>query len=296
MGGIHTDMNAATPLAGLFAAGECACVSINGANRLGSNSLAEILVFGARAGRAAAAFASANPFAAESTVRTEARGRRRRASATLFTREGGSETVAGLRKAMHDTIEIGRRHLPQPCVAAGDLRANSTELRQRYEKVQLQDRSNVFNTDLIRGLGARRYAGCRRGHGAFRRVPQGIARLAPAARLSRAGRSTTTSGTALRPIAARSRRTIELSRRRDHAFATGGAGLWRGRRMSETVTLEILRYQPETRQRAAFPDATPSPTTRTGSCSMRSITSRTMWMPRCLIAGPATWRCAAAAA
>jgi Succinate dehydrogenase/fumarate reductase, flavoprotein subunit len=44
MGGIHTDIDTATPLPGLFAAGECACVSINGANRLGSNSLAEIVV------------------------------------------------------------------------------------------------------------------------------------------------------------------------------------------------------------------------------------------------------------
>ncbi len=50
MGGIHTDINAATPMSGLYAAGECACVSINGANRLGSNSLGELLVFGARAG------------------------------------------------------------------------------------------------------------------------------------------------------------------------------------------------------------------------------------------------------
>ncbi len=51
MGGVHTDINGATPLQGLFAAGEVACVSINGANRLGSNSLTECLVFGARAGR-----------------------------------------------------------------------------------------------------------------------------------------------------------------------------------------------------------------------------------------------------
>ena len=51
MGGVHTDMNGATPLPGLYAAGEVACVSINGANRLGSNSLPELLVFGARAGR-----------------------------------------------------------------------------------------------------------------------------------------------------------------------------------------------------------------------------------------------------
>src|SRR5207245_4105631 len=60
MGGVHTDLNGATPLAGLYAAGEVACVSINGANRLGSNSLPELLVFGARAGRAAAEFASAS--------------------------------------------------------------------------------------------------------------------------------------------------------------------------------------------------------------------------------------------
>src|ERR1700736_1740890 len=58
MGGIHTDIHGATPLQGLYAAGEAACVSINGANRLGSNSLTEILVFGARAGIAAAAFAA----------------------------------------------------------------------------------------------------------------------------------------------------------------------------------------------------------------------------------------------
>src|SRR5687768_3775906 len=59
MGGVHTDINGATPIEGLFAAGETACVTINGANRLGSNSLPECLVFGARAGRAAAEYASA---------------------------------------------------------------------------------------------------------------------------------------------------------------------------------------------------------------------------------------------
>ncbi|MDP6172550.1 MAG: FAD-binding protein [Rhodospirillales bacterium] len=52
MGGIDTDIDAATCLDGFFAAGECACVSINGANRLGSNSLTELLVFGAGAGKA----------------------------------------------------------------------------------------------------------------------------------------------------------------------------------------------------------------------------------------------------
>src|SRR5712692_10450170 len=57
MGGIDTDIDGATVLPGLYAAGECACVSINGANRLGSNSLTELLVFGARAGRGAVAWA-----------------------------------------------------------------------------------------------------------------------------------------------------------------------------------------------------------------------------------------------
>jgi fumarate reductase flavoprotein subunit len=146
MGGIHTDLNTATSLHGLFAAGECACVSINGANRLGSNSLTELLVFGARAGQAASAFASANPLAGDSAVRDRARAAEQRIRA-LFTREGGSETVSGMRKAMHDTIENG----------AGIYRSNASleetcrelaELRLRYEKVQLQDRSNVFNTDL----------------------------------------------------------------------------------------------------------------------------------------------------
>src|SRR5882762_2217276 len=58
MGGVHTDTNGATPLKGLYAAGEAACVSLNGSNRLGSNSLGELLVFGARAGKAAAEYAS----------------------------------------------------------------------------------------------------------------------------------------------------------------------------------------------------------------------------------------------
>src|SRR6267143_5976660 len=58
MGGVHTDIDGATTLPGLYAAGETACVSINGANRLGSNSLPELLVFGARAGCAAAEYAT----------------------------------------------------------------------------------------------------------------------------------------------------------------------------------------------------------------------------------------------
>ena len=146
MGGIHTDVNTATSLPGLFAAGECACVSINGANRLGSNSLTEILVFGARAGRAAAAHAGANAAASEGVVRSSAQAAEGRIRG-LFKREGCKESVAGLRTEMHDAIESGAgiyRDQPSLQDACGKL----AELRLRYEKVQLQDRSNVFNTDL----------------------------------------------------------------------------------------------------------------------------------------------------
>ncbi len=150
MGGIHTDIDTATALPGLFAAGECACVSINGANRLGSNSLAEILVFGARAGRSAAAFAKTNPFGSTGGANRGADAAQARIR-TLFARDSSGDTVSGLRKAMNDTMESG----------AGIYRIEATlletcrilaELRARYENVQLQDRSNVFNTDLIQVL------------------------------------------------------------------------------------------------------------------------------------------------
>ena len=149
MGGIHTDIDTATPLPGLFAAGECACVSINGANRLGSNSLAEILVFGARAGRSAATFAKTNPIGDSTTASPGSEAAQARIR-VLFARDGG-ETVSGLRKAMNETMESGAgiyrsdASLRETCRTLADLRV-------RYEKVQLQDRSNVFNTDLIQVL------------------------------------------------------------------------------------------------------------------------------------------------
>src|SRR5215208_6708446 len=144
MGGIHTGIDTATPLPGLFAAGECACVSINGANRLGSNSLAEILVFGASAGRAAAAFAKTNAAIGAAVANAAAAAAQARIRA-LFMREDATETVSGLRKAMNDAMESGagiyrtERSLQDTCRIIRELRA-------RYERVQLVDRSNVFNT------------------------------------------------------------------------------------------------------------------------------------------------------
>src|SRR5437879_11965717 len=72
MGGVDANINGATVLPGLFAAGECACLSLNGSNRLGSNSLTELLVFGRRTARAAAQFALDHQRVASEAVKLEA--------------------------------------------------------------------------------------------------------------------------------------------------------------------------------------------------------------------------------
>src|SRR2546430_7758942 len=97
MGGVSTDNNGATPLSGLYAAGEVACVSINGANRLGSNSLPECLVFGARAGRAAAEYASSAPDPG-SAVLAQGRDEQRRVERELLHKTSGRERIAAIRQ------------------------------------------------------------------------------------------------------------------------------------------------------------------------------------------------------
>src|SRR5437867_10796451 len=104
MGGVHTNIDGATPVKGLYAAGEVACVSINGANRLGSNSLPELLVFGARAGRAAAAFAS-DQKAAGSAVLAQALDEQRRLEEQFLRKTSGREQIATIREEMQTTVE-----------------------------------------------------------------------------------------------------------------------------------------------------------------------------------------------
>jgi fumarate reductase flavoprotein subunit len=148
MGGIHTDIKAATSLPGLYAAGECACVSINGANRLGSNSLTELLVFGRRAALSAMEYlqSGARP-AGDAALAAAAQARIRE----LMQRSGGTETVAGLRKEMMHTMEQNAgiyrssEGLAAACATLG-------ELRQRYRKIELHDKTNVYNTDLLQAL------------------------------------------------------------------------------------------------------------------------------------------------
>jgi fumarate reductase flavoprotein subunit len=149
MGGVHTDIHGATPLTGMYAAGEVACVSINGANRLGSNSLPECLVFGARAGIAAAEFATGatDPAAVQAQERDE----RRRLEGDFLHRDGGREPLSVVREQMQETMEDGAgiyRSADSMTKAADKLR----ELQERFRTARVSDHSRTFNTELIAAL------------------------------------------------------------------------------------------------------------------------------------------------
>ena len=151
MGGIHTDIRGATSLEGLYAAGEVACVSINGANRLGSNSLPECLVFGTRAGRAAAVFAGRYRTAVPAAVLAQGRDEERRLSGELGRRAEGHERIADIRSEMQTTMENGAG-----IYRDGDSLAKAehelAELRLRYQHAAIDDHSTNFNTELIAWL------------------------------------------------------------------------------------------------------------------------------------------------
>ncbi|MGH2621399.1 MAG: fumarate reductase (quinol) flavoprotein subunit [Anaerolineales bacterium] len=151
MGGVDTDLHAATPVPGLYAAGEVACVSINGANRLGSNSLTELLVFGAQAGRLAAKFAEDHPKLDIQALQAQASDEAQRIETRFLRKEGGRERIAALRTEMGQAMESGAGIYRR----ADTLRSTIERLgnlRQRFENVRLDDRSYTFNTELIAAL------------------------------------------------------------------------------------------------------------------------------------------------
>ena len=170
MGGVHTDINGATPLPGLYAAGEVACVSINGANRLGSNSLPELLVFGARAGRAAAEYASRR------LRRSAARPRRRRRTSSAgwsrrcCDKTGGRERIA--RSSRRDAEDDGGR--APASTAPGDSLARAVGQAARAAGprrpiCRIEDHSRTFNTERVAALELVVHARRRRGDRRTRR-------------------------------------------------------------------------------------------------------------------------------
>lgn len=151
MGGISTDINAKTSLAGLYAAGETACVSINGGNRLGSNSLTELLVFGTRAGRAAAAHATTASMPASGTIQALGADEQRRLDRQFLKKDGGKEKLATIRQEMQKAMEEGagiyrdEQSMQKTC---NTLMA----LRERFKNIIIEDRDSTFNTEVMNAL------------------------------------------------------------------------------------------------------------------------------------------------
>jgi succinate dehydrogenase / fumarate reductase flavoprotein subunit len=151
MGGIPTNIEtqvthdaANTVVPGLYAAGECACVSVHGANRLGTNSLVDLLVFGRRAGRRMAA--DVRGFDAPSV--SEDAAEPARAELEAIRGRAGGESAARLRRELADVMmdDVGvYRDETTLTRAVGSIR----ELRERYRRVCVQDKGRVFNTDLV---------------------------------------------------------------------------------------------------------------------------------------------------
>ena len=151
MGGIDTDIDGATELPGVYAAGETASVSINGGNRLGSNSLPELLVFGARAGRSAAKFAKENLDLHTTALVCQADDEQERISKKFIRKQGGTVRIASLRQEMMNIMES----------SAGIFRDESTlkdacnklaDLKGRFSNILIEDRSLTFNTELTSAL------------------------------------------------------------------------------------------------------------------------------------------------
>jgi succinate dehydrogenase / fumarate reductase flavoprotein subunit len=143
IGGVRCDLDGLTPVQGLYAAGEVACGGVHGANALGGNALLEAVVFGRRAGRAAAAWAGRVPLhdvSSEATRRAE-----RRRDAML--RDGGTERTAALRAQLQDVMSahFGVYRTATDMMAGLD---RIRELRERYTRIQIDDKGRIFNTAL----------------------------------------------------------------------------------------------------------------------------------------------------
>ncbi len=150
MGGIDTDKDGATILPGVFAAGECACVSVHGANRLGGNSLLECVVMGQRAGAAAGKFVKGKASALKEAVLNDAL-KKTSAEVDALLKSSGKERLVTLRDPMQDamTDQIGIYRDEKPMTEAVAL---LRELRKRYRNIGVDAKNLKFNLDLLRTI------------------------------------------------------------------------------------------------------------------------------------------------
>jgi succinate dehydrogenase / fumarate reductase flavoprotein subunit len=146
MGGLACDENGETPIPGLFAVGECSCISVHGANRLGGNSLLETVVFGQRAGARAAEVTAGSgdrsPGALEAALEEEAA-----AIAELKNRREGERQIALRRRmteVMSEKVGVFRSE-----TALAEAVEDLTELKERYRQLKLDNPGDAFNYDLV---------------------------------------------------------------------------------------------------------------------------------------------------
>jgi fumarate reductase flavoprotein subunit len=151
MGGVDADISGVTPLPGLYAAGECANVGLNGGNRLGSNSLSECLVFGAATGRMAAEYvSSAQPIGAN-PIDAMLRDETKRIEMDYLDKKSGDESIGVIREEMQHDMDAGagvfrtRDGLEKLTKQLGNL-------RDRFGRIKIEDSSRTFNTELKAAL------------------------------------------------------------------------------------------------------------------------------------------------
>jgi succinate dehydrogenase / fumarate reductase flavoprotein subunit len=147
MGGIKANVKTETPIAGLYAAGECSCISVHGANRLGTNSTAECLVFGAVAGEEAAKHASSSSLHEVPQEKLSAEENRIH---EIVSRNGNERVPAirdEMRRIMNEDVWIYRNG-PQLETALKEIR----QLKNRFRSVRIEDKGKPFNTGLLETL------------------------------------------------------------------------------------------------------------------------------------------------
>ena len=153
MGGIPTNIKAEvlsdneTVVKGLYAAGECACVSVHGSNRLGTNSLLDINVFGKRAGRYAVEYANGAEFA----PLPEDPAKEVRELVERLRGANGAERLATLRKTLQEEMDKNAQVFRTE-ESLASVTQTIQELRERYQNIGIQDRGKRFNTDLLEAI------------------------------------------------------------------------------------------------------------------------------------------------
>jgi len=154
MGGIPANSNAevisdskGTVVKGFFAAGECACVSVHGANRLGTNSLLDLVVFGRRGGKRITEFlktADYTPFKSKPEEKTHS-------MLSEILSKNGDEKISTIRRELQEAM-MDKCGIFRDEKGLGEMKGKIKELEDRYNNISVQDKGEVFNTDLIEAI------------------------------------------------------------------------------------------------------------------------------------------------